>query len=80
MLNADGMTPAQALRAGTSVDADLLGLRDKIGTIEAGKLADIVAIPGNPLDDIKVTRHVLFVMKEGTIYRNDRDPTFLRTR
>jgi imidazolonepropionase-like amidohydrolase len=78
LLNADGMTPAQALRAGTSVDADLLGLRDRIGTLEAGKLADIVAVPGNPLDNVKVTQSVLFVMKQGTIYRNDRDPGSVR--
>ena len=74
LLNADGMTPAQALRAGTSVGSNLLGLQDKIGTLEPGKLADIVAVPGNPLDNIKVTQSVLFVMKEGAIYRNDRSP------
>ena len=74
LLNADGMTPAQALRAGTSVASDLLGLQEKIGTLQPGKLADVVAVPGNPLDDIKVTQSVLFVMKEGTIYRNDRNP------
>jgi imidazolonepropionase-like amidohydrolase len=68
----DGMSPPQALRAGTSVAADLLGLQAKIGTLEPGKLADIVAVPGNPLNDIKVTQSVLFVMKEGTVYRNDR--------
>jgi imidazolonepropionase-like amidohydrolase len=55
----DGMTPAQALRAGTSVAADLLGLQKKIGTIEPGKLADIVAVPGNALQDIKVTERSL---------------------
>lgn len=68
----DGMTPAQSLRAGTSAAADLLGLQKKIGTLEPGKLADIVAVPGNPLHDIKATQSVFFVMKEGTIYRNDR--------
>jgi len=68
----DGMPPAQALRAGTSAAADLLGLQAKIGTLEPGKIADIVATPGNPLDDIKVTQSVLFVMKDGTVYRNDR--------
>ena len=72
LLQADGMTAAQALRAGTSVAADLLGLRDKVGTLEPGKLADVVAVPGNPLDNIRVTQSVLFVMKEGTVYRNDR--------
>jgi imidazolonepropionase-like amidohydrolase len=69
----DGMTPAQSLRAGTVAAADLLGLQNKIGTLESGKLADIVAVPGNPLENIKVTQRVLFVMKEGTVYRNDRN-------
>ena len=68
----DGMPPAQALRAGTSVAADLLGLQNKIGSIEAGKVADIVATPGNPLEDIKVTQSVVFVMKDGVVFRNDR--------
>lgn len=71
----DGMTPAQSLRAGTSSGADLLGLQDKIGTLEPGKLADIVAVPGNPLTDIKLTQSVFFVMKEGKVVRNDRTPT-----
>lgn len=68
----DGMSPAQSLRAGTSVAATLLGLDDKVGTLEPGKLADVVAVPGNPFTNIKVTQSVLFVMKEGVIYRNDR--------
>ena len=67
-----GMKPIDALRAGTSSDAELLGLADKIGTLEAGKLADVVAVPGDPLHDIRQTEHVFFVMKEGVIYRNDR--------
>jgi imidazolonepropionase-like amidohydrolase len=67
-----GMKPLEALRAGTSSDADLLGLADKIGTLDAGKFADIVAVPGNPLQDIRQTEHVFFVMKEGVVYRNDR--------
>ena len=72
LMTNDGMTPAQSLKAGTSVAADLLGLSAQIGTLEAGKAADIVAVPGNPLDDIKVTQSVLFVMKDGVVYRNDR--------
>ena len=75
LMAADGMTPAQCLRAGTSSAAELLGLQVKIGTLEAGKLADVVAVPGNPLENIKVTQSVLFVMKEGVVYRNDRQPT-----
>jgi imidazolonepropionase-like amidohydrolase len=67
-----GMKPIDALKAGTSSDAELLGLADKIGTLEPNKLADVVAVPGNPLENIRETEHVLLVMKEGVIYRNDR--------
>jgi imidazolonepropionase-like amidohydrolase len=67
-----GMKPAAALTAGTSADADLLGLADKIGTLEPNKLADVVAVPGNPLQNIRQTEHVFFVMKEGVIYKNDK--------
>jgi imidazolonepropionase-like amidohydrolase len=74
LMTNDGMTPAQSLKAGTSVAADLLGLSARIGTLEAGKEADIIAVPGNPLDNIKVTQSVLFVMKDGVTYRNDRTP------
>jgi imidazolonepropionase-like amidohydrolase len=66
-----GMTPAAALRTATSVDADLLGLEKKIGTLEAGKQADIVAVPGDPLSDIRATENVRFVMKGGRVFRND---------
>src|SRR3954453_12065877 len=71
LMSADGMTPAQSLKAGTSVAADLLGLSEKIGTVEPGKQADLVAVPGNPLTDIKVTQSVFFVMKNGVVARND---------
>ena len=67
-----GMKPIAALKAGTSADADLLGLADKIGTLESGKLADIVAVPGNPVENIRQTEHVFFVMKEGTIVKNEK--------
>jgi imidazolonepropionase-like amidohydrolase len=69
-----GMKPIAALKAGTSADAELLGLADKIGTLEAGKLADVVAVPGDPVENIRQTEHVFFVMKEGVIYKNDRGP------
>ena len=65
------MTPLQALRTGTSVTAELVGLADKIGSLESGKLADIVAVPGDPSQDIHRVEKVFFVMKEGKIYRND---------
>jgi len=67
-----GMKPIDALKAGTSGDADLLGLSSKIGTLEAGKLADVVAVPGDPLENIRQTEHVFFVMKEGVVYRNEK--------
>ncbi len=67
-----GMKPIDALKAGTSADADLLGLADKIGTLEKGKLADVLAVPGDPVENIRQTEHVFFVMKEGVIYKNDR--------
>lgn len=67
-----GMKPIDALRAGMSRDAELLGLADKIGTLEAGKLADVVAVPGDPIENIRNTEKVFFVMKEGTVFRNDR--------
>jgi imidazolonepropionase-like amidohydrolase len=67
-----GMPPLEALRAGTSADADLLGIAQKVGTLEKGKLADIVAIPGDPTTDITATERVTFVMKEGKVVKNTR--------
>jgi len=64
-----GMTPAQALRAGTATSAELLGMKDSLGTIEAGKLADIVAVPGDPLADVSVMEKVDFVMKGGAVVK-----------
>jgi imidazolonepropionase-like amidohydrolase len=69
---ADGMGNAQALMAGTSSGAELLGLAGKVGALKPGMLADVVGVPGDPLDNIKVTQQVIFVMKEGVIYRDDR--------
>jgi imidazolonepropionase-like amidohydrolase len=67
-----GMPPIQALKSATSVDAELFGIAAETGTLESGKLADIVAVPGDPLADITSTERVFFVMKEGVIHRNDR--------
>jgi imidazolonepropionase-like amidohydrolase len=64
-----GMTPAQAIHAATSNAADLLGRSKDIGTIEAGKYADIIAVDGDPLSDVRVLERVSFVMKGGTIYK-----------
>jgi imidazolonepropionase-like amidohydrolase len=65
-----GMAPIDALKSATSNDAELLGIAQKVGTLEKGKLADIIAMPGDPTADITVTEHVSFVMKEGKIIRN----------
>jgi imidazolonepropionase-like amidohydrolase len=65
-----GMTPINALKAGTSRDAELLGVSDRTGSLEPGKLADIVACPGNPETNIRQVEKVRFVMKEGVIFRN----------
>jgi imidazolonepropionase-like amidohydrolase len=67
-----GLKPLDALKAGTSVDARLLGIDADTGSLEPGKLADIVAIPGDPLMNIRQTEKVFFVMKQGVVYRNDR--------
>jgi imidazolonepropionase-like amidohydrolase len=64
-----GMSPAAALRSAGPAAADLLGLADRIGTLEKGKEADIVAVPGDPLKDIQATERVFFVMKGGKIIR-----------
>ena len=67
-----GMKPMDALRSAASADAELLGLADKIGTLQTGKLADVVAVPGDPAENIRKTEQVFFVMKEGVIYKNER--------
>ncbi len=64
-----GMTPAQAIRSATSTASELLGVRDSLGTVEAGKLADIVAVPGDPLSDVTMMEKVDFVMKGGVVMK-----------
>ena len=68
LLTQNGMTPAQALLAGTANGAQLLGIADQTGTLQAGKDADIVAVPGNPVADIRATQHPRMVMRQGRIY------------
>jgi imidazolonepropionase-like amidohydrolase len=67
-----GMKPIDALRAATSVDAELFGIANDLGILEGGKIADIVAVPGNPVEDITQTRNVFFVMKDGKVVKNAR--------
>lgn len=64
-----GMPPMEAIKAATTSAADLLGISDKTGSITKGKFADIVAVDGDPLEDIKMMKNVTFVMKEGKIYK-----------
>jgi len=64
-----GMSAIDALKSATSNDAELLGIGQKVGTLEKGKLADVIAMPGDPTSDITATERVYFVMKEGKIIR-----------
>jgi imidazolonepropionase-like amidohydrolase len=66
-----GMTPLQAIQCATINSADLLSIKDKTGSLTSGKWADIIAVEGNPLEDITQLEHVKFVMKEGVVYKND---------
>ncbi len=65
-----GMTPLQAIQTTTINDADLLGWSDRIGTLEPGKYADIIAVDGDPLKDVGVLQNVKFVMKGGAVVKN----------
>jgi len=65
------MAPAAAIRSGTIINAEVLGLQDQIGSIEKGKLADLIAVSGDPLADISELQRVRFVMKGGKIVRNE---------
>jgi imidazolonepropionase-like amidohydrolase len=65
-----GLTPAQAIRAATWNAADLIGRLKDVGTIEAGKYADIIAVSGDPLKDVKALESVGFVMKGGVVYKD----------
>ena len=67
-----GLRPIDTLKAATTINAELLGLGAELGSLEPGKIADVVAVPGDPTRDISVTQKVFFVMKSGVIERNDR--------
>jgi len=66
-----GMTPLQAIRSATSVGADNIGWGDRVGSIEKGKYADLIAVSGNPANDVTELERVKFVMKDGQVFRND---------
>ncbi len=67
-----GMKPIDALKSATSVTAELFGIADRLGTLTKGKIADIIAVPGDPTQDIRQTERVFFVMKDGVVYRDER--------
>ena len=67
----NGETPMQSIVSATSVNAMILGWEDRVGALEAGRFADVIAVPGNPLDDITALERVFFVMKGGSVYRDD---------
>ncbi len=70
LMNEGGMPVLEAIKSATVTAADLLGQSDLIGSIEVGKMADIVAVPGDPVADVKLMTKVNFVMKEGKVYKN----------
>jgi imidazolonepropionase-like amidohydrolase len=70
-VNQFGMAPLAALQTGTINAADLIGWTDRVGTLEPGKWADLIAIQGDPLKDVKILQHVNFVMKSGVVYKDE---------
>lgn len=70
-VNQFGMTPLQGIQTGTVNAADLMGWSDKVGSIAVGKWADIIAVDGDPLKDVRILQHVSFVMKGGVVYKRE---------
>ena len=68
-----GLTPVRAIQSGTIVNAEVLGWKNQIGSIEKGKYADLIAVSGDPLADITELQRVRFVMKGGRVIRNELD-------
>jgi len=69
-----GMTPAQAIQAATRTNAEALGWQDRVGSLDNGKFADLIAVAGDPLADIAELQRVKFVMKGGAIVKNELMP------
>jgi imidazolonepropionase-like amidohydrolase len=69
-----GLAPARAIQAGTTINAEVLGWQDRIGSIDQGKFADLIAVSGDPLADITELQRVKFVMKGGKIVRDELAP------
>jgi len=79
LLIANGMTPMQAILAATRNAADLIGAADRIGSVQPGRYADLVAVAGDPVRTPEILQHVGFVMKGGVIYRADGTATVTMT-
>ncbi len=73
-VNQYGMTPLAAIQAATLNAADLMGWTDRAGSLEAGKWADVIAVQGDPMKDVRVLQHVGFVMKSGVVYKDEGHP------
>ncbi|MGI4828733.1 MAG: amidohydrolase family protein [Janthinobacterium lividum] len=72
-----GMTPLAALQTATLNAADLMGWTDRVGALEPGKWADVIAVKGDPLQDVRTLQHVSFVMKGGVVYKDEAQPTMV---
>ncbi len=70
-----GLTPMQAIQTATTSAAELIGQEDKLGSVQAGKYADVVAVSSDPLKDISVLENISFVMKGGVVYKNEMKTT-----
>ena len=66
-----GLSPARAIQAGTTINAEVMGMQDRVGSIDKGKYADLIAVSGDPLAAITELQRVKFVMKGGIVVRND---------
>ncbi len=73
-VNQYGMTPLAAIQSATLNGADLMGWTDRVGSLDPGKWADIIAVPGDPLKDVRILQHVPFVMKAGLVYKDEAQP------
>jgi imidazolonepropionase-like amidohydrolase len=78
-VNQFGMAPLQGIQTGTVNAADLMGWTAKTGSIAPGKWADIIAVGSDPLQDVKVLQHVAFVMKSGVVYKDEAQPSLVKT-
>jgi imidazolonepropionase-like amidohydrolase len=76
-VNQFGMTPLQGIQTGTLNAADLMGWSDKTGSIAPGKWADIIAVNGDPLKDVRLLQHITFVMKSGIVYKDEAQPALV---